>query len=782
MTSAENLVALVPDGSQPRVAVQKTSLGIDVLGRFLCNTFDEAIQTGGRPFDAVILGSGMFGSYCADKLSRNGLRVLVLEAGPFLVPQHLQNFPNLGLFEPGKTLPSSAQTNPPTPRNQVWGIPWSSETEFVGLAFCVGGKSPYWGGWCPKLQDDDLSDWPSSTVKYLKDNYPLLEQQLGVDVRTDFIQGPLYNAIFAKAKAKLSQPLTAVEEPPLAVQGQSPASGLFSFDKYSSVSLLCEALRDDAARSGSDDQRNLFLVPNAHVTRLITNQSIVTEIEVSVNGVLRRLPLAESASVVLAMSGIESTRLALLSLPRQDGLALAGRNLMAHLRSNTYFRVKRSVFEKQTPLPKNLQTAAFLVRGGTPDGKFHFQVTASADENPQQTGAGDSDRLLYAMIPDIDVLQKILDMQKSDWISFAVRGCAQKQGDKVNPVPNPSGNWINISPFEADEYDVPRAFIQLSVSDQESRLWDAMDKATIDFANALADNDPNNIQFTSNISDHSVRDGLGTTYHEAGTLWMGSDPSASVTDGNGHFHHITNAFCVDQALFPSVGSVNPVLTGLTLTRNVSEKISSRVVSHTLPVPAGSQILFDGSPQSIVDWRATNDRAITNFGNVLEVRDGPLAILYYAKHKFKNFVLQVEWKYFSLFCNSGVFLRMPEPPINLVGNDPYYKTAIEIQIDETGKDFDATRNPQSIYGSSLHKTGAIYGLVPASCWAATAPSQDGEDGFWNQYVITANGDQITVRLNDLLICQGTTNILNEGYIGLQYHTDRVQFRNLAITEL
>ena len=59
---------------------------------------------------------------------------------------------------------------------------------------------------------------------------------------------------------------------------------------------------------------------------------------------------------------------------------------------------------------------------------------------------------------------------------------------------------------------------------------------------------------------------MGTTYHEAGTLWMGDSPASSVTNTAGRFHHVTNAYACDQSLFPTAGSVNPVLTGLTLAR------------------------------------------------------------------------------------------------------------------------------------------------------------------------------------------------------------------------
>jgi len=45
------------------VAVQDTTLALDVLGRFICNTWDEAVNNGGIQFDAVVIGSGMFGAY-----------------------------------------------------------------------------------------------------------------------------------------------------------------------------------------------------------------------------------------------------------------------------------------------------------------------------------------------------------------------------------------------------------------------------------------------------------------------------------------------------------------------------------------------------------------------------------------------------------------------------------------------------------------------------------------------------------------------------------------------
>jgi choline dehydrogenase-like flavoprotein len=177
---ANDLAVLKPDTSQPPVSVQRTDLSIDVLGRFLCSTWDEAVGNGGAPFDVVILGSGMFGAYAADKIYRDGtnagLRILILEASPFLVSTHVQNLPNIGLNVPN---PMATNQNNGQPQDLVWGLPWRSNQPYIGLAYCVGGKSLFWGGWCPRLLDSDLKQWPSDVAPYLNANYRILEDQTG---------------------------------------------------------------------------------------------------------------------------------------------------------------------------------------------------------------------------------------------------------------------------------------------------------------------------------------------------------------------------------------------------------------------------------------------------------------------------------------------------------------------------------------------------------------------------------------------------------------------------
>jgi hypothetical protein len=67
------------DSSQPLAIpdVQRTTLSLDLLGRYICSTWDEVVNNGGTPFDVVIIGAGMFGGYCAAHIfRRSGLRVV----------------------------------------------------------------------------------------------------------------------------------------------------------------------------------------------------------------------------------------------------------------------------------------------------------------------------------------------------------------------------------------------------------------------------------------------------------------------------------------------------------------------------------------------------------------------------------------------------------------------------------------------------------------------------------------------------------------------------------
>jgi choline dehydrogenase-like flavoprotein len=784
---AIDLLRLISTPNQnDRVVVQDTDFTTDVLGRYICNTWDEATQNGGVAFDAVVIGAGMFGAYCAEKLYRNAnMRVLVLDAGSLLVTEHVQNLSNIGINAAGlkqvngKPAPIMSNSDDPGTVERVWGTPWRSAVPFPGLAYCLGGRSLYWGGWSPRLTKADLAQWPQEIRDYLQDPagmpcsedpldpavdaYCETEREIGVVPTGDYISGKLENALKTKFDAVKSQvpSVDKIELAPLAVQAAPPASGLFSFDKWSSGPIFIEAVREDGDRAIKMDsqnpnwQRRLFYVPRVHVTKLYTVDGAVTRIEAWVNGQQKFLDISPQCAVVLANGTIESTRLALESFPN----SLMGRNLMAHLRSNTVVRIHRSALG--VAATELLQAAAILVRGSTPKGRYHLQVTAAAVK-------GGSEDNMWRAVPDIDLLEKTLTSQKEDWIVVTLRGIGEMVGDKDFTKPKMTGatpSWVDLSD-QTESFplfspspvaQMRRAWVNLVASKDDQDLWKAMDAAALALAKKLANDDSTKFQLIS-----QQQDGLGTTHHEAGTLWMGEQQSSSVTDLNGRFHNVTNAYVAGPAVFPALGSANPSLTALSLARRTAGAIVGKALNAE--EAEGFEALGTGG---LAGWRmAGPGRFIELGGNIIE-SDGGLGLLWFTQEEFADFVLRVDFRLSSGTDNSGVFIRFPNP-----GNDPFVAVnqGYEVQIDNTGF------NPDNgAFDDAFHKTGAIYTLAPSN---VSMPNV----GQWHTYEIEAVGPRITVRLDGIVASQlANGNRSRSGFIGLQNHHggSKVQFTRLRI---
>jgi choline dehydrogenase-like flavoprotein len=287
------LKELVAGPNPARKDVQQTDFNYDVLGRYLCNNWQEVVAAqgpGGYPFDAVVVGAGMFGGYCAEKLFRfgaaNALRILVLDAGAVLLPSHIQNLPQQLGGKVGGPNYLRTRDDASSTQNVIWGMPWISNEPFPGLAYCFGGRSLFWGGWSPALTDADLANWPADVTSYLKSpaGYAHTAQEIGAASTTDFItQSALYDALLNGISGAIPlDGIDEVKEAPLAVQGAAPRSGLFAFDKFSSAPFLMDALRSDVASDTAygDLSRRIFVVPRVQVHRLNLTDSTVTSIAI----------------------------------------------------------------------------------------------------------------------------------------------------------------------------------------------------------------------------------------------------------------------------------------------------------------------------------------------------------------------------------------------------------------------------------------------------------------------------------------------------------------------
>lgn len=892
------------------LASEPTSFTLDNMGRFLCNTLQEAVDStretvAGHPrdFDVIIVGGGTFGAVLAEHLfvsdATHSRRILILEAGPFVLPEHVQNMPYMG--------------GAPEMR-----VPWLNHPalNYSGLLFAIGGRSLTWGGWSPELLDSEMAQWPIATRDALRTRFfAEASRQIGVKETNDFIYGPLHTALRKQLHAGLKlagngtgfsfaelpdHPALRYPEPgappvdatvlrnwlglpasdttpepvlrelfkleaPLAVQSTT-LPGLFPTNKFSAVPGVIRTARLSAGEAdgigpASDARRRLVVVPNCHVQELITetqsdNWVRVTGVRVWQDGGSRDIPLAPPRAghqgvVVIALGTVETTRVALTTF----GQSLAGRaadrmgtNLIAHLRSNLTIRVPRAAIAANLPpiAITSLQCSALLVKGKAPNGRtFHFQITASG---LGKLGA-DSEAELFKKIPTLEHLNDML-RANDDTVVITIRGI----GDMTPRNPD---SFIDLSPGEAD-FQRPKAVVHLGNANarpadfpgspqtkHDRDTWDAMDSVSDKIALIFAGTEPFEILASANSTIpvpagtkaqrlaalgafKGRHDELGSTHHDAGTMRMGDDTIDAVTNDFGRIHDVTNCYVVGPALFPTVGSPNPMLTGVALARRTGDLLTRTV----LPVPepavsplpeAGFRSLFDGNAATFKNWRLvgpTGGGMLHVNGEMISYGEGGLRLFYYAKESFGDFTLRMQFRILDAARhNSGVFIRFPRPTLDFTPElraraeqqpafdwrNPAWKPVIagfEVQIDDNAigdstKDFYGRPEPDGLF---KNRTGAIYKIQAGDrIWHLGtneptvqnyAPGPSLVPGVWFEYEIKVQGDDYTVFLTNLQSGERkqTTSFHNSdavrgrspGFIGVQaYSGNTVAWRHIRI---
>jgi hypothetical protein len=192
------------------------------------------------------------------------------------------------------------------------------------------------------------------------------------------------------------------------------------------------------------------------------------------------------------------------------------------------------------------------------------------------------------------------------------------------------------------------------------------------------------------------------------------------------------------------------------------------------VPEGFTPLFDG--KDLDGWKVFDgkkDAWGVEDGMIVTKSGGGGWLL--TDKEYGDFEVRVDFK-MSEGGNSGVALRAP-----LKGNVSYSGMEIQLLDDVWHK-----KNLKDL--KPVQYTGAIYGVV--------APSKDALKpvGEWNTIDITAKGRQITIVLNGVKTVDANLDDYKasekehpglkreKGHLGLQSHSNRVEFRNVYVKEL
>lgn len=199
-----------------------------------------------------------------------------------------------------------------------------------------------------------------------------------------------------------------------------------------------------------------------------------------------------------------------------------------------------------------------------------------------------------------------------------------------------------------------------------------------------------------------------------------------------------------------------------------------IVGAGLAAAAGPKQLFNG--RDLTGWKMTGPGEFVIEDGMMKTTGG-MGLLYYEKEKLGNCVVKVVFKTATDHANSGVVIRLPEPP-----PDPWYgvHNGYEVQIDAGGDDW--------------HSTGAIYSLSKV-----TARRQKAK-GEWNVMEIELKGQVTRITVNGEMVNEfkGGQDVPerkmwfepvrgprpDEGYIGLQNHdrASTVYFKEVSVTPL
>ncbi|MFQ5930186.1 MAG: DUF1080 domain-containing protein, partial [Acidobacteriota bacterium] len=198
----------------------------------------------------------------------------------------------------------------------------------------------------------------------------------------------------------------------------------------------------------------------------------------------------------------------------------------------------------------------------------------------------------------------------------------------------------------------------------------------------------------------------------------------------------------------------------------------------LAAEEGWRALFNG--ENLSGWEQVGPGRFTVENGALRTHGG-MGLLWYTPEKIGNAVIRIVYRSTTRGANSGVFIRIPEPP-----KDPWYAVhnGYEVQIlDESDR----------VVFDEFHRTGAIYSLSKATTFP---PSEDG----WNTMEIKLAGQRTVVVINGITVNEFDPSQPvpprkyryepergprpDVGYIGLQNHNaeSTVYFKEVSVRSL
>jgi choline dehydrogenase-like flavoprotein len=529
----------------------------DPVAAYYCKTLREVQD---RAYDVVVVGGGAVGSAVVHRLltaaTHRTIRVLVLEKGSFLLPEHVQN-----LDPRYQRLMADAVAKP-------WKLAPGTTYDLAPQIPYFGGRALFWSTWIPQPARTQMPNWPGRVLDELdsRNYWQHARDLLGAVQPSDM--GPEFSTFQPRLRQRLMEGLRHLEyflpysdakalEVPLASRA---TTSTLQYRKFSPVPVL---LRDADEFVGSLDIVTGCEVEQIRHAKPSGKPRTATEL-ITTQG---RLQL-RGAALVLANGVIEPTGLLLDSF----GEVLpdfTGTNLGGHVASWFSARVPRRAWPD---LGNALQVGCVYVKGRVPNADadhnrdFHIHLMGASNPHPK-TAVAD----LYRLIPDSFDQEFLHELSDRDHIGFLVHTL----GEWRSKPKDRTGSWVG--------FDQGRTVLSIKPGPVDNDLRTKMDRAAqqmvakvlasgvreseIDYWQPGAPGKKG--QWVKTIPPERLKDVL---VHESGTLWMGESAADSVTDLDCRLHGVANVYVGGAATFPTSGSWNPTLTAVALAYRLADHL------------------------------------------------------------------------------------------------------------------------------------------------------------------------------------------------------------------
>lgn len=513
--------------------------------------------------DVCIIGSGAAGGIMAWEFARRGIKVVMIESGPwhpfeqrfeymhrFLKGENpwQTKLPGLDLYSTGGSFPYYLEWN------RVRG---------------VGGSTLHWEGYTVRLHANDFrmfslygikKDWPIS-YEEIEPYYGKAEIALGVAGTSDDPWGSFRGTPFPLPPFEFSYSdgffTIGCKKLGIIMHHLPQARNSIAFDKRPQCQACgtCHVCPIGAKASVDITHiKKAIATGNVNVLMDSTVLRLETDHSQKVSGVIYaghdRIEHSLSAPVVIIAAGaVETPRLLLLSTSRDfpNGLAnrsgLVGNYFMSHPSIDVTGRVKEKVYPYRVGFSTAMTRQFAIDRNRAGKGAFFLEFLNSAGHKPEEIAlsSGTWGKSLQRHV------------QEEFGHTLGVRVYCEQLPD-IN-------NSISLNTWKKDYFGNPVPKISYGIGEYERG---ALKEATEVAKTILQSAGAYDIQ-TSN---------LWYAAHQIGTHRMGKDSRSSVVDKNLCAHDVSNLYMVGSGCFVTASASPPTLTIAALAIRTAEHIAS----------------------------------------------------------------------------------------------------------------------------------------------------------------------------------------------------------------